>query len=53
MFGCQYMRTAGFEKLADERCLLKLDGVRDPTLADPQDFSRPEYAYHLNAMAST
>ncbi len=32
--------------------LLKLDGVRDQTLADPQDFGRVEYAYYLMATAS-
>lgn len=32
--------------------LLKLDGVRDQTLADPQDFGRVEYAYSLMAAAS-
>lgn len=32
--------------------LLKLDGVRDLALADPQDFGRLEYAYYLMATAS-
>ena len=32
--------------------LLKLDGVRDQALADPQDFGRLEYAYYLMATAS-
>ena len=32
--------------------LLKLDGVRDQALADPQDFGRLEYAYYLMARAS-
>lgn len=32
--------------------LLKLDGVRDQALADPQDFGRLEYAYSLMARAS-
>ena len=32
--------------------LLKLDGVRDQALADPQDFGRLEYAYYLMAKAS-
>lgn len=32
--------------------LLKLDGVHDQTLADPQDFGRLEYAYYLMAVAS-
>ena len=31
--------------------LLKLDGVRDQALADPQDFGRLEYAYYLMATA--
>jgi len=32
--------------------LLKLDGVRDLALADPQDFGRLEYAYYLMATSS-
>ena len=32
--------------------LLKLDGVHDQALADPQDFGRLEYAYYLMATAS-
>ena len=32
--------------------LLKLDGVRDQALADPQDFGHLEYAYYLMATAS-
>lgn len=32
--------------------LLKLDGVQDQALADPQDFGRLEYAYYLMAVAS-
>ena len=32
--------------------LLKLDGVHDQALADPQDFGRLEYAYYLMAQAS-
>lgn len=32
--------------------LLKLDGVRDQVVADPQDFGRVEYAYYHMAIAS-